>query len=106
MKDSTKFAVALASALAAQAAAAQCDVTLPPAQYVTCLSLQHQQQTGTYPHPSQFQVPVYRPPTSTYQQSVPTYQAPTPAYQSPQTIYQQPTQVVPWVPADRSSSYR
>lgn len=90
---------------------AQCDITLPRAQYITCLSLQQQQQTGVYPHQSQFQAPVLQAPQPMYQQPAPVYQAPSPVYQSPQPIYQQPApqyQQPPsqWVPSNRSSTYR
>lgn len=90
---------------------AQCDITLPRAQFITCLSLLQQQQTGVYPHPSQFQAPVLQAPQPLYQQPAPIYQQPAPLYQAPPAIYQPPAPIyqqppIQWVPSNRSSAYR
>ena len=88
-----------------QLAFAQCDPTLSRPQLVTCLMNQQQSQTGVMPHQSQFNnlVPIYQSPAPAYQSPAPIYQPPALIYQSPALIYQPPS---PWIPSNRSSTYR
>ena len=98
------LSVGLATMVCVQTVAAQCDPTLPRAHFITCLSNQHQQQTGILPHQSYFQAPMIQAPQSVYQQPAPAFSAPAPVYQAPAPTYQQPPTF--YIPPSRQSSYR
>lgn len=113
MKQSFKLMFSTVLMVIAPAAFALCDVTLPRAQHITCMSLEQQQQTGVIPHQSYFAPPVMQAPQPVYQQPAPVYQAPTYQYQAqPPAVYQQQAPAyqqppVQWVPTpSRRSTYQ